>query len=417
MGAVARVFGGVLAAAALVAGLAAPAQGTVPERLPTIEFTPADGPVGTKVTVTGGSCQAVEPIVDEEGSPTTIIYPARIAVFWDGVEVVRLPEQDTFGYQGTFSVPDDARVGGHKVWVQCVETGDESPTLEFTVTAPEPELVVVPRLVGRRVEDVPVLLRDNDLVLGEVRGSGDVVASQNPVAGSRVTPGSAVDVTVRRREGPQPRLVRVPQLVGRSISAASEALGKDLRLGQVTGTGDVVERQNPVAGTMVRPGSAVNISLTSRPPRELVAVPDLVNKSLDEARSIVPVARLVLANDTGGEGTIASQSPSPGTLVPPGSEITIELATTESLSLIERSARFAAGVLVILGAVWLLLHRFRKRGPAWVRQHIEVRASEEQPGVRIELREPRGGQVPTVALSFEARRGAGRVVVEEYADE
>lgn len=408
-----RVVCGALAAAALAAGLVMPAW-AAQQAPPTIQLTPVEGPVGTKVRAFGSTCEVQEPVVDLNAGPAGGAHPDQVSLEWDGTEVADATiYADTYTYEGTFAVPDDAYVGGHKVEAVCLETGQRRG-VAFVVTAPEPEPAVVPPLVGLPVEDLAGILKQAGLIVGEVRGSGDVIATQEPAAGARVPPGTAVDVTTTPRPRPQPRLVEVPSLENLAVSEASDLLAdKGLRLGRVSGRGDLVERQNPAAGTRVRAGSAVNVSLTSRPPQQLVPVPDLIGRSLTEARSIVPVARLVLANDSGGEGTITGQAPVPGTLVPPGTEITIELAV-ESGSLVERSAPFAAGVLVLLGAAWLLTSRFRRRGRRWVHGHVEVRAGEETPHSPIELREPAGGRVPTVAISVVSRLGRGTVVVREH---
>jgi beta-lactam-binding protein with PASTA domain len=414
-----RVACGALAAMALAASLIMPARPAWAAQVPppTIQLTPVEGPVGTKVTAFGNTCEVHEPVVDEVDeteTPAETVYPDQVSLEWDGTEVADATiYADVYTYEATFVVPDDAYVGGHKVEAVCLETGQRRG-VAFVVTAPEPELAVVPALVGRRVEELAGILEQAGLIVGEVGGSGDVIATQDPAAGARVQPGSAVDVTTTSRPRPRPRLVEVPSLANLEVSEASDLLAdKGLRLGRVSGRGELIERQNPTAGTRVRAGSAVNVSLTSRRPQQLVPVPDLVGKSLAEARSIVPVARLVLANDSGGEGTITGQSPAPGTLVPPGSEITIELAV-ESSSLVEQSAPFVAGVLVLLGAAWLLSGRFRRRGRRWVRGHVVVRASEETPGSRIELSEPPDGRVPTVAISLMSRRGRGTVVMREH---
>jgi beta-lactam-binding protein with PASTA domain len=404
-----RVIGGALAAVALVPGLAMP--GWAEEEAPTIVLTPVDGPVGTNVTASGNDCAV------HDGD---LVYADQVSLKWDGVEVADATiygdaDDPAYTYEATFVVPDDAYVGGHKVEAVCLETG-QSRTAVFEVTAPEPQPVVVPSLVGRRVDEIAAILKQAGLIIGEVGGSGDVIATQEPAAGRPVPPGTAVDVTTTTRPPTtgtkrRPRLVEVPPLRDRTVREASDLLAdKGLRLGRVSGRGDLVERQNPAAGAMVRVGSAVNVSLTSRPPQDLVPVPDLTGKRLTKARSIVPVGRLVLANDPGGDGKITGQSPAPGALVPPGSEITIELAV-ESGSLVDRWPTFVAGVLVLLGAASLLFLRFRRHGRRWVRGHVEVRPHREQPEIRIDLATPRNGKVPTVAISFEARPDAGKVVV------
>ncbi|GAB3406784.1 PASTA domain-containing protein [Flindersiella endophytica] len=313
-----RSIGGALVLVAVVAVLIwAPAARSSVLQPVTLTLSPVDGRIGTTVTASG-SCVELR----KATGSTDEVVEHDVKIYWGGdreVAGTRVNGQ-TYEYVTTFVVPTDAIPNVYSVTAVCDKIEASS---EFTVTLPD-----------------------------------------NPTTDAPTTPSQATATSSRRKSRSQPGLVGVPSLAGKTISAASALLGGDLVLGRVTGTGDLIQRQNPAAGTMVRVGSAVNVSLTTLPAQDLVAVPDLVNKSLADARSVVPTARLVLEDDPGGEGTIVSQSPVTGTLVPPGSAITAVLAT-ESLSLVERTTRFGLGVLALVAAGLLLLRLVGRRGPRW----------------------------------------------------
>jgi hypothetical protein len=94
------------------------------------------------------------------------------------------------------------------------------------------------------------------------------VISQNPAAGTNVTPGSAVALTVSLG----PALVTVPNVVNLTQANASAALSAaGLTTGAVTtassatvAAGSVIS-ENPAAGASVAPGSAVALVVSSGP--------------------------------------------------------------------------------------------------------------------------------------------------------
>jgi hypothetical protein len=97
--------------------------------------------------------------------------------------------------------------------------------------------------------------------------TGNVI-SQNPTAGARVLPGTAVSLVVS--QGPQP--VPVPNVVGNAQADAQSAItGVGLTVGTVTQQfsdtapeGSVIS-QDPVAGTMLLPGAPVNLVVSKGP--------------------------------------------------------------------------------------------------------------------------------------------------------
>ncbi|MEM7384770.1 MAG: PASTA domain-containing protein, partial [Verrucomicrobiota bacterium] len=158
-----------------------------------------------------------------------------------------------------------------------------------------PAPVNVPDVVGNSQAVAQQTIIDATLSVGTISeefsdtvAAGNVI-SQNPVGGTSVPPGTAVDLLISL--GPQPT---VPDVIGQQQAAAEAAIvAANLAVGAVTeqfsdtfAAGSVLE-QNPVGGTRANPGTAVDlvVSLGPRP-----TVPDVVG--FEEAAAIVNTQHL-----------------------------------------------------------------------------------------------------------------------------
>ena len=123
---------------------------------------------------------------------------------------------------------------------------------------------------------------------------------------------------------------RVPKMVGKTVSeakAAAEAAGFSVR--SVVGDGDAVTAQLPAANAKVAAGSEVVLYCGAEPDSELVEVPNLRGVRYADARVVAGWDNLYVR----GEGTmmesdnilIVSQSIDPGTMVEPGTIITVRM--------------------------------------------------------------------------------------------
>ena len=148
------------------------------------------------------------------------------------------------------------------------------PVGTFTIIAgstnpPPPSNVSVPNVVGLTVSAAETAITNADLT-PSLSGGTDPVVSQNPAAGSQVSPTSTVTITGTTSTGgggggtPPPASATVPNVVGMTIAAAENAISN---AGLVTaiagGTADPVIAQSPAAGTSVPQGSAVSITATT----------------------------------------------------------------------------------------------------------------------------------------------------------
>jgi beta-lactam-binding protein with PASTA domain len=117
-----------------------------------------------------------------------------------------------------------------------------------------------------------------------------------------------------------PRTATVPELVGKEVIAAEQALGDEgLKLGNQTQepTDDakpgVILAQSPVPGKEVDDGAAVSVVVATATGRG--EVPDVLGKTLEEANELISKAEFTLAPPTpppGKEDVVVSQFPIAG---------------------------------------------------------------------------------------------------------
>jgi serine/threonine-protein kinase len=134
-----------------------------------------------------------------------------------------------------------------------------------------PFVRTVPQLAGMAVEGALFTIGKTGLALGTVTNADDAnvpegaVIATNPPAGTTLPRDTAVDVVVSN--GPPP--VAVPQLVGGKQANAADQLARlGLVAGEVSafgapgdpGDGTILD-QSPAAGTMVRRGQVVTLTV------------------------------------------------------------------------------------------------------------------------------------------------------------
>jgi serine/threonine-protein kinase len=155
----------------------------------------------------------------------------------------------------------------------------------------------------------------------------NLVTKQDPRGGEGVTAevGSSVTITV----GEGPALVKVPDLYTLTPEGARQALeGAGLSLGNQTQTpndrvpaGQIVDQQ-PAAGTKAKPGSSVDVVVSSGPKQ--IAVPDVVGKNVEDAKQTIWNAGFGYTVETVRSdqpaGTVVSTDPVAGTLLAPSSK-------------------------------------------------------------------------------------------------
>jgi eukaryotic-like serine/threonine-protein kinase len=138
------------------------------------------------------------------------------------------------------------------------------------VTSLGPEMVTVPDVRRRSLEDTRFSIEQARLVIGEVREAYDVsvpsgfIITQDPAPGASIARGTPVNVTVSKGQ----QAVVLPDLVGRSLDDARRTLqdiGVTLRAVAQQPRDDVPAGQvismTPPAGTSITHGAAVSVTI------------------------------------------------------------------------------------------------------------------------------------------------------------
>ena len=189
---------------------------------------------------------------------------------------------------------------------------------------PEPDAVAALEAAGLVVTVTETRANDNI-------APGDALRTE-PEAGTLVDPGS--EVTLILSAGPAP--VPVPELVGLGRSDARDALAAaglvegDTSRVEDAAARDTVLAQDPAPDTEVPTGSGVDLVLSAGPAQ--VEVPEVRDLPEPDAIAALEAAGLVVtatetrANDNIAPGDALRTEPEAGTLVDPGSGVTLILS-------------------------------------------------------------------------------------------
>jgi len=192
---------------------------------------------------------------------------------------------------------------------------------------PEPRLL--PAVVGRLAEQVKLELEGQGLnvvlkpVDSETVPSGTALAV-DPAAGGRVPRGGTVTLSVSA--GPPGR--PVPTVAGKTYDEAVSAFkALDLSITRIDAFDDkvpagVVIGTNPSAGTSVRPGPAIAVTVSKRP--DVVAIPATTGKDPVGAKQTLTGAGLQVTATYGPpDGKVFSSQPAAGAKVKRGTAVAI----------------------------------------------------------------------------------------------
>ncbi|WLP87737.1 Stk1 family PASTA domain-containing Ser/Thr kinase [Corynebacterium stationis] len=183
--------------------------------------------------------------------------------------------------------PDIARDNAIRINPAPGSQLQRNSTVILTVSSGR-EITEVPDVVGLSLEDASRALSDAGLSMSdsveEEESSADNtgrVTQQNPPAGSQLSRGSRVTVTV----GTGPRMIRVPSnLVGQDIEdvrSTLDAMGFDVQVENVDSTetdGQVLSVSGE--GNEIRADSTVTVRVSNG---QLIVAPDLVRQTPEEA--------------------------------------------------------------------------------------------------------------------------------------
>ncbi len=207
--------------------------------------------------------------------------------------------------------------------------------------------VIVPNVVGKRVQEAEQVLRDSRLTYTTIDSihapeQAGTIIWQDPPANDQVRAGRTIELKVSLG----PEMVTVPDVVGQHIRDAEIKLGDaKLSIGardtkyDNTIQKDYVISQNPRAPTVVRAGEKVDLVISLGPSPTSFAMPNLMGETLANARQrITGLGLLYGGRDTQVSaqpiGTVLSHNPPPGRDVKPGDLVTFVVSrggfTTEN---------------------------------------------------------------------------------------
>lgn len=189
------------------------------------------------------------------------------------------------------------------------------------------EVVEVPELIGRPFVEAVAVAAEAGLAVvpspfeGKATGFWGTVRNQKPGAGDLAAAGTAIEADVDV-------LVEVPNVVGGTVVEAEEVLtAAGLLLATFADPSDRVVDQSPEAGQRTVWGSSVELEIDVPPPSTDRLVPDLTDRTLEQARAAIAQAELRLnvllesAPPGAVPGTVLRQDPEAGTEVEAGSPV------------------------------------------------------------------------------------------------
>ena len=207
-----------------------------------------------------------------------------------------------------------------------------------------PSSVSVPALVGLKEAVASVALDRAGLTMGKRSAvkRGDVepgtVLAQTPGAGESVEKGTSVAIDVAVAD-----LRAVPDLIGKSTRDASQALQQEglkwvfRREATDDAKPNAVLRQQPAAGTEVKPGTTVEVAVAVP---ATVEVPKLTGMTRSDALSVLERASLksrVSERRAGRErpDTVIGQDPAAGARTRPGSVVEVQVAVADLRTVVD----------------------------------------------------------------------------------
>jgi len=198
--------------------------------------------------------------------------------------------------------------------------------------------IEVPDLSGMTYEEAEVALQDakltiekGDEVIDKDFEAGQIV-SQIPTSGSKVKAGKSVLVSISKgvKEG------MVPNIIGKSLEDALFLLDKyGFNEGSTTVEAsdmpkDIVIKQSPEAGSEVKPGSTVDISVSEGPQE---TAPDVIGMNILDAEAVLKSADLKVGDivyemsDVYAKDIVIWQQDVRGANLKPGTTVNLKVST------------------------------------------------------------------------------------------
>ena len=207
--------------------------------------------------------------------------------------------------------------------------------------------VTVPNLVGLMYDKAKAELKKNNLKEGAISWESstkpkNTVLGQSVAAGSSVAWGSAINLVLSAGEA----TVSVPYLIGLPLDkAVSDLESSGLKVGSKTPETSTMPKNTVISqsissGTSVAPGTTVNLTYSNGEGK--VTMPDLINKSYEEAKTLLSNNGLLLGSVyTLDWGSVTWQSFPVGTPLSAGTVVSLGLGHTYMLDVVGKDMQDA----------------------------------------------------------------------------
>ncbi|WP_338781105.1 Stk1 family PASTA domain-containing Ser/Thr kinase [Streptomyces sp. DG1A-41] len=210
-----------------------------------------------------------------------------------------------------------------------VKKGD---TISLVVSTGAPK-VAVPDVTGLTYEKAKAQLEDKGFNVEQKTEESDrtpgVVITQDPEGDTEQEKGSTITLTVAK----EAEKSTVPDVLGQTCDAAKQQMQASNLVGNCTEveTDDAnqvgkVIATTPQAGTSVEKNSSVNIQIGKAKQNQQVAVPNLQNQTLKDAKKLIEDARLTVGNIAGSQddnAVVVASNPVQGTQVDEGTPVNL----------------------------------------------------------------------------------------------
>jgi len=201
------------------------------------------------------------------------------------------------------------------------------------------EVVKVPNFVGMKPSEAQTLAKNNGLVLQVIATEQsdqypiDTIISQDPEEGSVVKKGGIVKIVLSSGYA----TATVPDVTNKNFDEARKLiLDAGFTIGEIKEVEvdmpvGVVISQSPDPGTVLTPGAKVDLTISIG---TFVVVPNVIGKSVDEAKSILENAGLVLYKvdkfdkdvPNAPPNTVLYQYPMPNAKVEKGTQVLLRIS-------------------------------------------------------------------------------------------
>ena len=217
-------------------------------------------------------------------------------------------------------------------------TQQETQTDMVETEENKPEQVTMIKVVGLTFEEAKDQLYEMGLGIKEMGTQASDEYAEGQIVSQDIGEGSLVDIntTIQVYVSSGEASISVPSVVGYDNEAAMNTLAdqgfkaeRTYDYSDSVAAGMVIS-QNPVAGTAAKKGSTVTLVVSQG--KEAVAVPDVYNKTQDEAKAALTAAGLTVTStttdysDTVEEGKVISQSIAAGKYVDAGTNISLVIS-------------------------------------------------------------------------------------------